>query len=175
LIRREPTNRKRYPDEWVEILNNECEDVDLTGWTLGDTSLAGGLTPFPVTESMVLKAGERAVLIPFNSVPPSPIPSGTRIFKVGNSDRLGSGFNNDNDTIFIYDAAGSIIDRIRYDCDDSDNTPIQNCGTDDESLVVEGSSIARTSATDPTSFELQTPSPGGGSIADTRNCNPSSS
>jgi len=136
---------EEYPGEWVEILNNECSPVDLTGWRLGDGSLADGLTPVPEGASMELLSGERAVFIPFNSAPPSPIPAGTRIFKVGNSDRIGSGLNNDNDVIYIYDDAGSIVDEIRYDCRAN---LLKNCGAD----ITQGKSIERTDAFDAESF-----------------------
>lgn len=115
--------------------------------------------------------GDRAVLIPFLSDPPSPIPEGTRVFKVGNSDRLGSGFNNDNDTISMYNLDGTVIDRIPYDCESENRL---NCSSENgESLTIEGMSIERGDASDKESFSLQTPSPGAdtSNIQGVANCN----
>jgi len=144
-------------EEWIEILNNECMQVDLSGWSLGDGSEAGGLTPYPDDNApMTLDPGFRAVIIPFNSVPPTPIPDGTRIFKVGTKNAIGSGINNGNDVIKIFDDNGSVIDEIRFSC--VEKPPPLNCGSVGE--FEEGETIERTDALDVESFQVSEGSPG---------------
>lgn len=141
-----------YPDEWIELNNNDCGPVDIANWSLGDTSLAGALTPVPETASTILSPGERVILIPFLTDATPFLVDGVRVFKVGMGNSLGSGLNNANDRIYIYNENREIIDTMEYSCED-DRT---NCPTDFE----EGKTIERTNALDAESFVTSEGTPG---------------
>lgn len=147
-------------EQWIEIMNNDCMDVDLTDWSVGDTSLAGGVTPVPEDSPRTVPPGSRALFIPFNAALPSPLPVNTKIFRVGNAengDQIGSGLNADKERIFIYDANGSIVDTVGYNCEDSNPAFEFNCDG-----FVAGNTLERTDASDPESFVARPPSPGQG-------------
>jgi uncharacterized protein YegL len=112
----DPTDEKGGDSkgEWIEILNDSCEEVDLTGWKVGDTSkrttmqaLGGGMT---------LKAGEYALIVgeDYAARTTFSIPGNTRIFMADNA-VIGNRLNdNGRDEVFLVDANGNASDRVTY-------------------------------------------------------------
>ena len=141
--------------------------IDLEGWSLGDTSLAGFLRPVPPEAGFVLNSGEYAVLIPFDTAQNQTLltalyPLNARIFTVGDGNSIGSGLNNNNDFVYIYDAEGNVVDTIFYKCDepsDSDNREKNNCAgfeaVNDPANA--NKSIERQDANDTDSFVISPP------------------
>jgi len=106
-----------FTNEWLEILNDGCADVDLSGWTIEDLEDVDPILPFD-GGSTVLGKGEYALIIEgigsrvlTNSA--WDIAPGTRIFAT--DDRaLVRQLNNDRDTITIRDSSGNVVDSVRY-------------------------------------------------------------
>jgi hypothetical protein len=111
-----------FTNEWIEILNDGCEDVDLSGWTLGDPVDTDPISPLD-GGSTVLGPGEYALIIDgigsdVTTNPAWSIAPETRIF--GTDDRtLGNALNNSGDTITLKDDSGNIVDSVIYDDTDS--------------------------------------------------------
>jgi len=109
-------------NEWIEILNDGCEDVDLSGWTIEDIVSQDPISPLD-GGSTVLEAGEYALIIDgigsdVTTNTAWDIEAGTRIF--GTDDRaIGNGLNNSGDTITLSDNSGNLVDRVIYDVTDS--------------------------------------------------------
>jgi hypothetical protein len=121
------TNDTRPDDEWVEIYNNGCETVDLSGWRLGDVSRTDGLIPLQIGDGeMTLEPDAFAVLVALGtSALIDTFPNGTKVFNV-DSFQIGSNLNDDVDQLFLYDNFGNKVDHVRYRCKD-DGQPKQNC------------------------------------------------
>ena len=148
-------------DQWIEVRNNDCCDIDLDDWSVGDTSLAGGLTPCPDEGSgKTLPIGYTALFIPFNANCSEYAElSNTKVFRIGNAEngnQIGSGLNANEERIYIYDSNGSIVDTVGYTCMGTDRV---NCG--DSDTTVDGTTtLQRQDASDPNSFKVLPPSPG---------------
>lgn len=114
-------------NEWVEIYNDSCDAVDLSGWTIQDLIEQDPILPkvvFPMDGgSAVLPPGRYALIIDgegsevlTNSA--WDIAPGTRIF--GTDDlALGNGLNNSPETVAIRDAQGNIVDQVMYQTTDT--------------------------------------------------------
>jgi len=117
-----PSQGPDFKNEWIEILNCGSEDVDLSGWTLGDPVDTDPISPLD-GGSTVLEEDEYALIIDgigsevtTNSA--WDIEDDTRIF--GTDDRtLGNGLNNSGDTITLSDNFGNPVDSVTYDDTDS--------------------------------------------------------
>lgn len=88
----------RLDDEYVVVVNNELEIVDITGWTLRDESSRNRMT-FP--EGTILAPGERIEVRSgcasrFSWCTGSPI------------------WNNDGDMALLLDESGNVVARARY-------------------------------------------------------------
>jgi len=78
--------------EWIEIGNDGDSDASLAGWTLDDAD--GGSEPFVLTATDIVPAHGWLVL---------------------SKSRTGLALNNDGDTVRLFDAAGLVVEAIRYD------------------------------------------------------------
>ena len=59
-------------DQWFEVRNNDCCDIELDEWSVGDTSLAGGLTPCSGDGSdTILPIGYTTLFIPLMQTVPT--------------------------------------------------------------------------------------------------------
>jgi len=130
--------------------------VDLTGWSLGDGSLAANISA--LDGNLLVLPGEYAVFIPSAAAEDesyiNSFPSGAKLILV-EGEQIGSGLNDDNDRIYLYDENGNIVTTMGYDCL---NSPFLNCG---DGNFPTGGSLERKKAGDDDSFELQiNPSPG---------------
>ena len=102
------------PNEFVELTNISDEPVDLTGWRLGDLNSTDELS----SDSLILWPGEYAVIFEGDYSPDSGayaglLPPGTHILFVGDN-FIGSGLNNDADSLYLLDSAGTIVDRMGW-------------------------------------------------------------
>lgn len=134
-------------DEWIELYNNGCVPINLTGWRIGDVSLTDGMIPLEGADgiTMMLDPGAYAVVIPGNTG--MVFVDGTQLIQV-DTPKIGSNLNDDIDSIFLYDDNANQIDTTSW------NFP--------NGAFPGGNSIERTSAADNTSFRTQgDPSPGG--------------
>ena len=117
--------RHTYEDEFVELLNLGPDEVDISGWRLGDddTSIASW---FEFPPASLLAPGTRALVFGGGT------PTGFAAAAFVDDGRLGNGLTNGGDSLFLIDAAGDTIDsaasaewpadqsivRSRQNCDD---------------------------------------------------------
>lgn len=102
--------------EWVEVLNNGCEEQDLSGWQIGDAYKRASMYAAD-GEKMTLQPGEYAVIIGKNSLVEERylIPEDTRIFLSRNA-VIGNKLNdNDGDEVFLLDADSNVVDKVSYE------------------------------------------------------------
>jgi len=151
-----PADGEDPNDEWVEIFNNCCSPIDLTGWRIGDVSKTNDLLPISDGENLIMLPNAYAVLIPGQSG--LSFTDGTNVFHIGEGVMFGSNLNDNFDSIFLYDDDGNEMDSIRYNCDTT-NSGFQNCSSGGNFPA--GNTLERKNAGDNTSFEPQNnPSPG---------------
>ncbi len=95
--------RDTYADEFIELLNIMADDVDISGWSLGDDDTDdAGRFHFP--SGTVLAAGSRLVLFGGGS-PAAP-------WAFVDDGRIGNGLTNSGDVITLRDAAGDTVDSV---------------------------------------------------------------
>ncbi|RKY58880.1 MAG: hypothetical protein DRP96_07810 [Candidatus Neomarinimicrobiota bacterium] len=94
-------------DEFVEIINISPEDVDLTGWRLGDDEELS----FTFPDGYVIKSGQIVTVFSGGNITNVPgfnvNPLKSRVFVSDVIDRLGNGLNNTNEAILLISADGS--------------------------------------------------------------------
>ena len=88
--------------EWVELHNTGSESVSLASWSIADAKSSDAL---PAVE---IPAGGFVVVA--GSAFAGDVPG---VVLLGDS-RIGSGLNNNGDTVTIYDPAGNIVDQVTY-------------------------------------------------------------
>jgi hypothetical protein len=119
-----------FTNEWVEIRNESCEDVDLRGWTIEDES---GNAPDPLVAldgfPPVLAPAQFALIVDGTGSevignPVWEIAPDARIFGTDDA-AIGNGLSNAGDTIFIRDASAMLVTAVRYD--DTDDS---GCGNE---------------------------------------------
>ena len=91
--------RQTYADEFVELLNNGLETVDLTGWRLGDDD-APASAWFTFPPMTALPPGQRLVLFGGGS------PSGIGDSAYSDDGRIGNGLSNSGESLWLVDADG---------------------------------------------------------------------
>ncbi len=115
--------RHTYEDEFVEILNLGPDQVDLSGWRLGDddTSIPSW---FKFPAASLLAPGARALVFGGGA------PTGFAAAAFVDDGRLGNGLSNGGDVLFLIDAAGDTIDSAvsaEWPADQSIVRSRQNC------------------------------------------------
>jgi hypothetical protein len=114
--------------EWVEIYNPTSEDVDLSGWHLGDVGPGGeygsGLYRFPagavlVAEGVIVVAhqAQDVAFAPdyeFLIDPQRDDPAVPNMVPAGSWDGFGLALGNLGDEVLLLDAAGAAVDVVTY-------------------------------------------------------------
>lgn len=77
--------------EWVELLSTSAEPIDLNGWSLDDEE--GGSSPYTFPSGSILQPGQYVVI----TRPTTEI-----------------AFNNDDDSVRLFDPIGSLVDSSMY-------------------------------------------------------------
>jgi len=94
-------------DEFVEIINISAEDVDLTGWRLGDDEELS----FTFPDGYVIKSGQIVTVFSGGNITGVPgfnvNPTKSKVFVSDVIDRLGNGLNNTNEAILLVSADGT--------------------------------------------------------------------
>ncbi|NGP86833.1 lamin tail domain-containing protein [Fodinibius halophilus] len=97
--------RDTYDDEFVEIVNSETKDIDISGWQLSDDGGSSKTYTFP--EGTVLSAG-RAIVV-FGGGSPSG-QFGSALVHAASSLSL----SNSSGQVTLLDASGTIVDNFSY-------------------------------------------------------------
>ncbi len=121
--------------EWIEIYNTTDNDIDLVGWTIGDSSSSGRAHVITAAAPVMLLANSYGVLSPttdssmnggitnvlyaygFNSPVGGPSAPGTDYPRFNNESSFDDGTPDDNeiDGVFIVSVTGLELDRVDYD------------------------------------------------------------
>jgi len=137
--------------EWIELYNNESEDINLTDWFLcGDEILSGyvnksdGLTNY--TNNMTLASGDYAIITDggtgstvLNNFTVSPT---AILFHVNSNEMCTNGLKNTGETVTLNRTNGTIYDSISYTDITSQNYSIER--SSDEILLYESSALGGT-------------------------------
>ena len=95
-------------NEWIEIYNNGSEDVNLSGWFIGDKYENDTLT------GSILKTGEFGVITSKDSTACLTYNySECKTFYADDND-VGNGLSNSGEYFFLFDSQKNIIDHILY-------------------------------------------------------------
>jgi len=97
------TPRSENRHEWLEVFNPGTTPVNLAGWTIADGNSAD------VLRAGVVGAGEYAVITAGDAV----VPNGVTVVRVDDG-RIGSGLNNDGDTVSLRAPDGTLVDTVSY-------------------------------------------------------------
>ncbi len=90
-------------DEFIELVNNESFEVDISGWTISDETS----TRYTFPEGTVLSAGSAAVI--FADTASAGNFGGASLFAAGSL-----GLNNDGESLIIADSQGNTIVNLFY-------------------------------------------------------------
>ena len=103
-------------NEWVELHNNGSEPINVSGWIIGDLAdndtLEGGLffgqgTIIPPGGFALITDDKTRVYDNFNVSP--------QVVRLYSDDAsIGNGLSNNNDSVFLFDSLGSLIDQFSY-------------------------------------------------------------
>ncbi len=96
-----------HQDEFIEIINISSEDVDLTGWRLGDDEVLS----FTFPDGYVIKSGQIVTVFSGGNITGVPgfnaNPLKSRVFVSDVIDSLGNGLNNYNEAVLLVSADGT--------------------------------------------------------------------
>ena len=96
-----------HQDEFIEIINISPEDVDISGWRLGDDEALS----FTFENGYVIKSGQIVTVFSGGNITGVPgfnyNPLKSRVFVSGVIDRLGNGLNNTNEAVLLISADGT--------------------------------------------------------------------
>lgn len=94
-------------DEFVELINISADDVDLTGWRLGDDEELS----FTFPDGYVIKSGQIVTIFSGGNITGVPgfnvNPTKSKVFVSDVIDRLGNGLNNTDEAILLVSADGT--------------------------------------------------------------------
>ena len=146
------------PFEWVELENRSDSPVDLEGWSIGDANSLDLLTAYVVAPGgFVVVAAKRAVVR--DDVPVRRLADG----------EIGSGLNNDGDTVRLVAPDGTVADAVTYGLDEPGAADAPRAG---ESLVWNAARQTWTRASEPSPGEanagIDTPESGPAALAAAR-------
>lgn len=102
---------KRDDSNFIEFVNNENRDIDISGWTVSD----GISTRHQFAEGTVIPAGRALVLFGDDTLPPTGGFGGAIVQSSNQSPELG--LSNGSDTIELRDPDGNIIVDVTFDSD----------------------------------------------------------
>lgn len=91
------------PFEWVELVNNGPQPVDLAGWKLADGTSA---TDLP---SVVVPPGGYVVIAAAQAV----LPASALVVRVV-AGEIGNGLGNDGDLVRLFSPSGDVVDEVSY-------------------------------------------------------------
>jgi len=94
------------PGEWVELLNNSTNRVDISGWTFKDSNNDQG---FPVSEGTTLDPGGFWILCGDTNLFRGCFPDVRNV-----SGNFGFNLNNSGEFIRLFDQFGELIDSVYY-------------------------------------------------------------
>ena len=94
-----PHSNNSLGDEWIEIYNNENLEINLTNWKIGDISSND-------TINLTISAGGFAIITNDNINCTSFSVSNKSCFELAT---IGSGLNDDDEKIYLYDNSSNII------------------------------------------------------------------
>lgn len=103
-------------NEWVELYNNGSEPINLSGWIIGDLAdndtLEGGLffgqgAIIPPGGFALITDDKTRVYDNFNVSPEA-------VHLYSDDASIGNGLSNNNDSVFLFDSLGSLIDQFPY-------------------------------------------------------------
>ena len=103
--------------EFVELTNTSAAPIDLTGWSLDDSSATPGT--FDLSPAGILQPGSCLVI---TEAPPAAFASawglsGVKILGSNSVAKLGR-----NDALHVFDASGALVDRLAYGDEDYPGT-----------------------------------------------------
>ncbi len=105
--------REAAGDEFVEIVNISNNEINISGFSLGDDDAA----PFTFPQGTVLAAGQAALL--FGGGVPEGNFGGALVFIDNGS--IGNGLANSGDVVELRDNAGNFVDSFSYNSTNSEN------------------------------------------------------
>ncbi|MBI5474016.1 MAG: lamin tail domain-containing protein [Ignavibacteriae bacterium] len=99
--------------EYVELYNASPTDIDLAQWKIRDRLVSGSSNEFKLcSATRMLHPGEYFVLASDSSLRRTFPPVDARLCTIVSQSSLS--FNNDGDDVVLIDAAGLVIDSVRY-------------------------------------------------------------
>lgn len=94
-------------DEWIELYNTGGEEVDISGWKIGDQI---GMDTIP--SAIPIQPGEYVVIVT-TGTSVTGIPTSAKIITLPNGN-IGSGLNNIGDNIYLLNSSDVEVDRMGY-------------------------------------------------------------
>ncbi len=98
--------------EWVELYNPSPSPVDINGWKIADENAHSKNKDEVLSAALPLPSHGYAVIVGNTNTTTSISPQAVTII-LGSSD-IGSGLNEDGDTIYLSDSTGQLLDSASY-------------------------------------------------------------